>query len=141
LLRGAKDLALRPEDIMSRGDEARGQSQNISDGGQRIQFLKGSGIRALMEDDNVAMMNEECTRRGKVAGVDVGKGIVKELVALGGLHVEWRDLEDERNASRKGAVGGGNPGNPPRHSIIFRSIGRHREMVVSKGLNKEPSKQ
>jgi hypothetical protein len=93
------------------------------------------------EDDDVAMMNEEGTRRGEVAGVDVGEGIVKELAALGGLRVEWRDLEDERNASRKGAAGGGNPGNPRRRSIIFRSVGRHRETVVSEGLNKEPSKR
>jgi hypothetical protein len=94
---------------MSHGNEARGQSRDISDGGQRIQFLKGNGIRALVEDDNVAMMNEEGMPHGKVTGVDVGKGIVKELVVLGGLHIEWRDLEDERNASRKGAAGGGNP--------------------------------
>ncbi len=140
-LRGTKDLALRPEDIMSHGNEARGQSQDVSDGGQRIQFLKGDGIRAHVEDNNVAMMNEEGTRRGEVAGVDVGEGIVKELVALGGLCVEWRDLEDERNASWKGATGGGNPGNPRRRLIIFRSVGRHREAVVSKGLNKEPSKR
>ncbi len=132
-MRGAKNLALRPEDIMSHGDEARGQSQDISNGGQRIQFLKGDGIRALVEDDNVAMMNEEGTRRGKVAGVDVGEGIVKELVALGGLRVKWRDLEDKRNASRKGAAGRRNPGYPRPRSIIFRSVVRHREMVITRG--------
>ncbi len=126
---------------MSRGDEARGQSRDISDGGQRIQFLKGDGIRALVEDNDVAMMNEEGTRRGKIARVNVGEGIVKELVTLGGLRVKWRDLEDERNASRKGAAGGGNPGNPRCRSIIFRSVGRHCETVVSEGLNKELSKR
>ncbi len=141
MLRGVKDLVLRPEDIMSRGDEARGHSQDVSDGGQRIRFLKGDGIRALVEDNNVAMMNEEGMLCGKVTGVDVGKGIVKELVTLGGLRAEWRDLEDKRNASRKGAAGGRNPGNPHCRLIIFRSIGRHRETVVSEGLNKEPSKQ
>jgi hypothetical protein len=140
-LRGAKDLALGPKDIISHGNEARGQSRDIYDGGQRIQFLKRDGIRALVEDNNVAMMNEEGTHRGKVARVDVGEGIVKELLVLGGLCVEWRDLEEERNASQKGAAGGGSPGNPRRRSIIFRSIGRHREMVVSEGLIKEPSKR
>ncbi len=138
MLRGAKDLALRPEDIMSLGNEARGQSQDISDGGQRIQFLKGDGIRVLVEDDNVAMMDEEGTRRGEVARVNVGKGIIKELIALEGIHAKWRDLEDERDASRKEAAGGGNP---RCRSIIFRSIGRHRKSVVSKELNKEPSKR
>jgi hypothetical protein len=87
LLRGAKELALRLEDIMSLGNEARGQSQDISNGGQRIQFLKGDGIKALVEDNDVAMMNEEGTRCGKVAVVNVGEGIVKELVSLRGLRV------------------------------------------------------
>jgi hypothetical protein len=62
-----------------------------------------------VEDNNVAMMNEEGTRHGEVAGVHVGKGIIKELVVLGGLRIEWRDLEDERDASRKEVAGGGNP--------------------------------
>jgi hypothetical protein len=62
-LKGAKDLTLRPEDIMFHGNEARGQRRYISDSGQRIQFLKGDGIRALVEDDDVAMMNEEGTHR------------------------------------------------------------------------------
>ncbi len=91
-----------------------------------------------MEDDNVAMMNEEDPRCGEVAGVDVGQGMVKELIALGGLRVEWRDLEDERDASRKGAAG---RGNPRRRSITVRSVGRHHELVVSKGLNEEPSRR
>ncbi len=48
---------------MFHGNEARGQRRYISDSGQRIQFLKGDGIRALVEDDDVAMMNEEGTHR------------------------------------------------------------------------------
>jgi hypothetical protein len=105
---------------MSLGDEAIGKSRDITDGCLWKQFLKGYGIGALVEDDNVPMMNEEGTCRGKIAGFDNGKSIVEELVLLRQLGIEWRDLEDERDSGWKRVAG---RGNPRRRSLIFRSIG------------------
>ena len=87
-MRGVKDLILRLDNIMTLINEARGQSQEISDGGQRKQIFKGNGIRALVKDNNVVMTNEEGTLYGEVNGVNVGKGIVKELIFLVGIRFE-----------------------------------------------------
>jgi hypothetical protein len=120
LIGEAKDVMLRFEKLVSLGDEAIGKSRDITNGGLWKQFLKGKGIGALVEDDNVPMMNEEGTCRSEMAGFDVGKGIVEELILLGRLGIEWRDLEDKGDSRWKGAAGGGNP---RRRLLIFRSIG------------------
>ncbi len=74
----AKGVALRFKKLMSLGNEAIGKSGDITDGGLWKQFLKGNGIRALVEDDNVPMMNEEGTCRSEITRFDVGEGIVEK---------------------------------------------------------------
>ncbi len=77
-----------------------------------------------MVDDNVAMMDDECTCHHKIAGLDVRKGIVEELVWVR-RPVKWGNLEDER-----GAVVGSAAvrGNFCHHSFILRSI-HHCKLV------------
>ncbi len=121
---------------MSLGEEVIRKRGDIPDVGQGKQFLKGRGIGALVEEDDVAMMDEEGKCRRKIAGFDISEGILEELVLLPRRPIEWGDLEDEGDSWWKRATGGGNP----RHcSLILRSI-RHCEPDVSKGLTGGPSK-
>ncbi len=72
-----------------------------------------------MEDDDVAMMDEEGMSHRKIAGFNVSKGIIEELVLLTRRSIEWGDLEDEWDSWQKRATGGGNP---RRRCLILRSI-------------------
>jgi hypothetical protein len=115
-----KNLVLSLKEIMSLGKKAVGKrGDSIPDVGQGKQFLEGRGIRALLKDDDVAMMDEEGMCHRKIAGFDVSKSIIEELVLLPRRPIEWGDLEDEGDSWRKRAMG---RGNPRRCSLILRSI-------------------
>ncbi len=58
-----------------------------------------------MEDDDMAIGDEEGTCRRKITRVNAGKGVVKEFILAGGI-VKWRNLEDQRNETTMGRPGG-----------------------------------
>ena len=98
--------------------------------------MEGNGIRALVKNNDVAGMDKECPHRRKIAKLEVSELIVKELVLLGGFEIKRGHLEDKRDVF-KAARGR----KPQCSTLIFRSVGQHRILVVSEGLNEGPNKQ
>ncbi len=121
---------------MSLGDEAIKKHRDIPNVGQGKQFLKGKGIGALVENNNMDMMDKEGTCCRKIARFNVSKGIIEELVLLPRRPIKWGDLEDEGDSWWKRAMG---RGNLCRCSLIHRSI-QHCEPDLNTGLNRGPSK-
>ena len=103
---------------MTLGNEAQQVHQNIPTVGHWKQFLEGNGIRALMKDNNVAVMDKECPRCCKIAELEVIELIIEKLLQLGGFDIKQGHLEDKRDAFR---AGGG--GKPLYRALIFRSVG------------------
>ena len=58
--------------------------------------MEGHGVRAVVEDDDMAKVDEEGACRRKITRVNAGKGVIKEFILAGGI-VEWRNLEDQGN--------------------------------------------
>ena len=81
--RGAMEIALGCQHVVALGEKACREHQNIPDGGHRKHRLEGHGIGALVEDNDVAVTGKEGPRRCKIAGLEVGKWIVEELVRAG----------------------------------------------------------
>jgi hypothetical protein len=83
-----------------------------------------------MEDDDMAIVDEEGTCRRKITRVKAGEGVVEELIRAGGI-VKWRNLEDQWKETTMGRPGGvaGRGGNTRR----FRRVGgverRHRVSI------------
>ncbi len=81
--RGAMEIALRCQNFVALGNQACRERQNIPDGGHRKHCLEGHGIRALVEDNDVAVTGKEGPRRCKIDNLKVGKWIIEELVRAG----------------------------------------------------------
>ena len=80
LSRGAMEVTLRRQSFVALGKQAWRERQNISDGGHRKHRLEGHGIGALVEDNDVAVTDNEGPRRCKIAELEVGKWIIEELI-------------------------------------------------------------
>ena len=91
-----------------------------------------------MEDDDVAIVEEEGPCRGKIAGVEVRERVIIEFILFRRLSVNRGDLEDIRDVTvgRAAAGQGGHGG-----TFVFRSVGRHRRRVVSEEQNEGPRKR
>ena len=81
--RGAMEGVLRGQKFLALSEQALRERQNISNGGRLKHLLEGDGIGALVEDNNVAVTDEEGPRRCKIADFDVGKWIKEELIRAG----------------------------------------------------------
>ena len=81
--RGVMEIALGGQNFVALGEQACRERRNIPDGGHRKHRLEGHGVGALLEDNNVAVMGKEGPRHCKIAGLEVGKWIVEELVRAG----------------------------------------------------------
>jgi hypothetical protein len=49
-----------------------------------------------MEDDDMAIVDEEGACRRKITRFNAGEGVIKEFILAGAI-VEWRNLEDQGN--------------------------------------------
>ncbi len=61
-------------------DEEVRKGGDISNQGQRIYSLESHGIRAVVEDDRMPLMDEELSGRGKITGLNVAKSVVVKFV-------------------------------------------------------------
>jgi hypothetical protein len=68
------------KEAMSFGNESLGKQGNVGNCSQRIQILEGHGDGTIVEDDSVAMVDEECTGHLKIARLDICKRVVEELI-------------------------------------------------------------
>lgn len=94
---------LRIQKFVPLADELPREGRNILDHSLRKNILKGDRIRAFVKDDRVPMMNEKGAGRREIAGLDIRKGIIKELVlARRRRGVKRGDLENESNALADG---------------------------------------
>jgi hypothetical protein len=80
-----------------------------------------------MEDDDMAIGDEEGTCCRKITRVDAGEGVVKELI-LAGRIAKWRNLEDQGNETTMGRPGGvaGRGGNTRLCRLVGGVDRRHR---------------
>ncbi len=62
------------------GDESLGKQGNVSNCNQRIQILEGNGVGTFVEDDGVAVVDEERTGCHEIAGLDIHERVVEELI-------------------------------------------------------------
>jgi hypothetical protein len=103
--RGAKKCTLLGlEDVMALSMETLGKRRDVANVCWGIEFLKCHGIRAVVVDDDVTVMDEESTCSGKIAWLQGGIGVVEKFVQVGGSG-KGGNLEEERDAL--GRDGGG----------------------------------
>jgi hypothetical protein len=91
---------LRGKKVVALGDEAFGKGGKVGDDRSRIERLKGSSVRALVINDGVAVVDEECTGRRKIAPLHVREGVVEKFVGV-------RRSGKRRNLEDKGGTVGG----------------------------------
>ncbi len=58
--------------------------------------MEGHGVSAIVEDNDVAIVDEEGACRRKITRVNAGEGVIKEFIRAGAI-VEWSNLEDQGN--------------------------------------------
>jgi hypothetical protein len=80
------------ENLMAFSDEGVRKGRNVLDGRLRKQFLKGNGVRTVVEDDNVAMVNEEGPGSGEVTKLQVCEGVIIKFILSRRLSVNRGDL-------------------------------------------------
>jgi len=98
---GAKKVLLSRQNTMTLGKKARGKQSDVANCCRGVECLEGHGVRKIMEDDNMAIVDEEGTCRRKITRVNAGEGVIKEFIRAGGI-VKWRNLEDQGNETTKG---------------------------------------
>ena len=83
-----------------------------------------------MEDDDMAIVDEEGTCRRKITRVNTGEGVIKEFIRAGGI-VKWRNLEDQGNETTMGRPGGvaGRGGNTRLRRLVGGVDRRHRVSI------------
>ncbi len=58
--------------------------------------MEGHGVRAIVEDDDMAIVDEEGACRRKITRDNAGEGVIKEFILAGAID-KWRNLEDQGN--------------------------------------------
>ena len=81
---------------MTLGKKARGKRRDVANCRRWVEGLEGHGVRAIVEDDDMAIVDEEGACRRKITRVNAGEGVIKEFILAGAI-VEWRNLEDQGN--------------------------------------------
>ena len=104
ILRRPKERgALCIQQIVPLANDLRREGRNILDHSLRKNILEGDRIRAFVKDNHVPMMNEKGAGRREIAGLEIRKGIIEELVmARRRRGVKRGDLENESNALADG---------------------------------------
>jgi hypothetical protein len=80
--RAKKGRGLGLEETMYFGNESIGKQGNVGNCSQRIQIFEGNGIGTIVENDGVAMLDEERTGCNKIARLDIRKRIVEEIIRV-----------------------------------------------------------
>ena len=81
---------------MTLGKKARGKRRDVANCRRWVEGLEGHGVRAIVEDDDMAIVDEEGACRRKITRFNAGEGVIKEFILAGAI-VEWRNLEDQGN--------------------------------------------
>ena len=107
-MRGPKECCpLCIQKVVPLVDELGRERGNVLDHSLREKILEGDRIQAVVKDD-VPMMNEKGTGRRKIAGLEIRKWIVKELVLARGRRGAKRgDLENQRSTLADGKSASG----------------------------------
>ena len=85
---------LSRQNTMTLGKKARGKRGDVANCRRGVEGLEGHGVRAIVEDDDMAIVDEEGACRRKITRVNAGEGVIKEFILAG---VKWRNLEDQGN--------------------------------------------
>ena len=122
--------ALCIQKVVPLADELRWEGRNILDYSLRENILEGNCIRAFVKDDHVPMMNEKGAGRRKIAGLEIRKGIIKELVLARRRRGAKRgDLENESNALADGKLA--------RGALVFGGVrGRGHRLAGSEAKSR-----
>ena len=82
--------------MMTLGKKARGKRRDVANRRRWVDGLEGHGVRAIVEDDDMAIVDEEGACHRKITRFNAGEGVIKEFILARGI-VEWRNLEDQGN--------------------------------------------
>jgi len=118
---------LSRQNVMTLGKKARGKQSDVATCRRGVERLEGNGVRTIMVDDNMAIVDEEGMCRRKITRVDAGKGVVKEFIRAGGI-LKRRNLEDQGKETTKGRHRGvaGRGGNTRLHRLFDGVNRQHR---------------
>ncbi len=82
--RRLKGQTLSGQNVTALGNEAIRKGREVADACRGKESLEGQHVGAFVEDDGVAVVDEEGTGRRKIAQVHVSEGVVEKLIGVGG---------------------------------------------------------
>ncbi len=85
---------LRSKNLVALGNETLGKGGKVANDRSRIELLNGKSIGAIVINDGVAMVDEKCTGRRKIAPLNIREGVVEKFVRVSRAR-KRRDLEDK----------------------------------------------